>query len=229
MNIVVFGARGRVGSKVVELAIKRGHTVIPIDINNISDDRDMQYNNLTNILVRLPENETENNAPYTKIDAVIDFSTASATEQVCDFCRTHHCALVSGVTGRNDEEQGLIDELTMEVPVVTKANFSVGISMLHKICEIVARELANWDCEIVETHRSGKKDAPSGTAISLATTIAKQKSFRHVVTHSQRLGSNPGRHEVTFATNGESLTFTHQAESVEIFALGAIIEAEKLI
>lgn len=206
MNIVVFGANGRVGSKVVEIAEKRGHTVIPIDTKiNQSNDK---------------------NCPC---DVVIDFSTATATQDVCDFCRLHNCALVSGVTGRTDKQQQLIDELSRELPVVCKSNFSLGVNMLHRLCEIVARELKDWDCEIVEIHRRGKLDAPSGTAKGLATTIAKNKSFKHVTTHALRLGTNFGRHEVVFATNGESLTLTHQAESVDIFALGAIIEAENLV
>ena len=204
MNIAVFGSKGRVGSKVVEIATQRGHNVYPID----------KLQNTTN--------ET------TLIDAVIDFSTASATQQVCEFCRLHRCALISGVTGRNEEQSQLIEQLKEELQVVTKSNFSVGVDILHRICEIVAKELADWDCEIVEIHRKGKLDSPSGTAKTLAAAVVRQKSFKKVTVHSLRCGSNFGKHEVVFATNGESLTLTHQAENVDIFAKGAVIAAEKL-
>ena len=204
MKIAVFGAQGRVGSKVVEIAEKRGHTVVPIDVKDCEVEK------------------------HNYIDVVIDFSTATATKDVCDFCEKHHCALVSGVTGRNEEQQQLINKLSKELPVVCKSNFSVGVDMLHRLCEIVAQELPDWDCEIVEIHRRGKLDAPSGTAKSIAATIAKNKSFKKVTTHALRCGSNFGKHEIVFATNGESLTLTHQAETVDIFALGAIIEAEKI-
>ena len=212
MYIAVFGARGRVGSRVVEIAEQRGHTVVAIDVKDNTC-------NLNGSLKDISEN----------IDVVIDFSTAAATQDVCNFCRLHRSPLVSGVTGRNEQQQKLIDDLSAELPIVCKANFSVGVDMLHRICEIVARELSNWDCEIVEIHRKGKLDAPSGTAKSLAATVARQKNFKNVTTHALRLGSNFGRHEVVFATNGESLTLIHQAESVEIFALGAIVTAEKLV
>lgn len=208
MNIAVFGAKGRVGSKVVEIAEKRGHTVIPIDIKEVKS--------------------TKNSNTYT-VDAVIDFSVAEATNEVCDFCRQHRSPLVSGVTGRNEQQEKEIERLSNELPVVCKSNFSVGVDMLHRICEIVAKELPDWDCEIVETHRKGKLDAPSGTAKSIAATIAQQKSFKKVTVHSLRCGSNFGKHQIVFATNGESLTLTHQAENVDIFALGAVLEAEKLI
>lgn len=210
MNIAVFGAKGRVGSKVVEIAEKRGHKVYTIDIKNDAKS-------------------TKNSNTYARIDVTIDFSVAAATKELCDFCRLHNCPLVSGVTGRNEQQEKEIEQLSNELPVVCKSNFSFGVGMLHRICELVAKELPNWDCEIVEIHRRGKLDAPSGTAKSLAATVAQQKSFKKVTIHSLRCGSNFGKHEIVFATNGESLTLTHQAENVEIFALGAVLEAEKLI
>ena len=216
MNIAVFGAQGRVGSKVVEIAKNRGHNVIPIDTKEQNNDKINCKN-------------TNNLKTVSTIDAVIDFSIAVATQDVCEYCKAHNCALISGVTGRSEEQQRIIDDMSTKLPVVCKSNFSVGIDMLHMICEIVARELSDWDCEIVEIHRRGKIDAPSGTAKSLASTIARQRNFKKVTTHALRCGSNFGRHEVVFATNGESLTLTHQAENVDIFALGAVLEAEKLV
>ena len=215
MNIAVFGANGRVGSKVVEIAAQRGHTVYPIDVSQ---------NDTHNL-----DNKEDFDIQKEGIDVVIDFSTANATDEVCEFCKLHRCALVSGVTGRNEQQSQQINQLAKELPVVTKSNFSVGVETLRRICEIVSKELEDWDCEIVEIHRKGKIDAPSGTAKSLAVAVARQKSFKKVTVHSLRCGSNFGRHDVIFAGNGESLTLTHQAENVEIFAKGAIIAAEKLV
>ena len=250
MVIAVFGAKGRVGSKVVEIAEQRGHTVYPIDIPTVTTNN--QNGSKVNLQVAdedwidnikkkntdkkisrdkqeqiLDEKKTDNTV--NPIDVVIDFSTAAATDEVCEFCRLHRCPLVSGVTGRNAEQSQQIEQFAKELPVVTESNFSVGVKVLRRICEIVAKELADWDCEVVEIHRKGKLDTPSGTAKSLAVAVARQKSFKKVTVHSLRCGSNFGKHEVIFATNGESLTLTHQAENVEIFAKGAIIEAEKLI
>lgn len=254
MNIAVFGAQGRVGSKVVEIAQKRGHNVWKIDkkilkqgfkcdenskntlfsenfqgTNGFSAKNCTFVNDLVVTSDLHTEKEREIDLDTDKIDVVIDFATAEATSEVCEFCKIHQSALVSGVTGRNDEQLHLVEQLSETVPVICKANFSVGVEMLHRICQIVASKLADWDCEIVETHRKGKVDSPSGTAKSLAGEIVEQKSFRKVTVHSLRCGSNFGRHSVVFATQGESLTLTHQAENVEIFAKGAILEAEKLV
>ncbi|MCH5159216.1 MAG: 4-hydroxy-tetrahydrodipicolinate reductase [Clostridiales bacterium] len=203
MNIAVFGARGRIGRKVVEIATGRGHNVWKID-------RDWQENALGNV------------------DTVIDFATADATKEVCEFCKAHNSALVSGVTGRNDEQLRQIDELSAILPTVCKANFSLGVNMLYELAETAAKKLADWDCEIVEIHHRNKTDSPSGTAKQLAGIIAKEHSFKKVTVHALRAGSNHGNHTVIFAANGESLTLTHQAESRDIFARGAVLEAERL-
>ena len=204
MNIAVFGARGRMGSKIVEIAEERGHSVWQID-------RDFQQN------------------PLQRVDAAIDFAVPDATEQICEFCKAHNAALISGVTGRNEQQLAQIEKLAKLVPVVCKANFSEGVNVLYDIVEAVAKKLKNWDCDIVELHHRNKVDSPSGTAMRLAGVIAKQGSFKKVTVHALRAGSNFGRHTVIFAADGESLTLTHQAENRDIFARGAVLEAERLL
>ncbi len=206
MTVAVFGAKGRLGKKVMELAAKR-HKTLAIDIGEgciAAADFDGEC------------------------DVVIDFSCAAATSDVCEFCLRHNCPLVTGVTGRNEAQQRQIDELGKRLPVVAKANFSVGVELLRQITQLAANLADGWDCEIVEIHRKGKADAPSGTAKMLASAACEGKSFGRVTVHSLRCGSNFGRHSVIFATEGESVTLTHQAENAEIFAKGALLQAEKL-
>ena len=203
MNIAVFGARGRMGKRVVEIAEGRGHNVWQID-------NDWQQN------------------PLEKVDAVIDFATNAATKEVCDFCKLKKTPLVSGVTGRNEVEKQMIEDLSKTLPVVCKANFSQGVNMLYEIAEAVAKKLSDWDCDIIEVHHRDKVDSPSGTAKTLASVVTKNRSFKKVTIHAVRAGSNNGRHTIMFSSNGESLSLTHQAENRDIFARGAVIEAERL-
>ncbi len=204
MKFVVFGSDGRVGSRVCELAKKRGHTVVPVEKNT-------------------PESSFGSG-----IDAVIDFSVPEATKRVCELCLEQGCPLITGVTGRNEQQQALIDALAKRLPVTAKANFSQGVEMLYKLVALAAT-LDEWDCEIVEIHRKNKLDSPSGTAKKLAATAARAKSFKKVTVHSLRCGSCFGTHTIVFATQGESLTLTHQAENCDIFARGALAEAEKSV
>ncbi len=199
MKIAVFGAHGRVGTSVCRIA-KAKHEIVEIE----------KFSDIEGLCA----------------DVAIDFSTADATEIVCNFCKQRNIPLVTGVTGRDSEQQAFVDELKKYVPVVESANFSTGFGLMQEACKILAK--AGWDCEIVETHRKGKKDRPSGTSKLLAKTIL-QHGQRSVRIHSLRCGSNFGKHEIIFATKGESITLTHQAENVDIFARGAILQAEKLV
>lgn len=201
MKLAVFGAKGRVGKSVCKIAKERKHTVVSIE-------------------------KGDDLCATEQVDIVVDFSTAEATRQVCDFCRKMRCPLVTGVTGRNENQQRLLDELKNSIEVCESANFSIGIDAMRKVCKVLAR--LGWDCEIVETHRKQKADCPSGTAKLLACDIM-QNGTRIVHVHSLRCGSNFGKHQVVFATDGESITVTHQAENVEIFALGAVRKAEEML
>lgn len=199
MKIAVFGAKGRVGSRVCEIAKMRGHEVVEM------------------------EKDTKQKE---KADIAIDFSTAVATHEVCEYCRVHCCALVSGVTGRTETQQAEIDNLRKTNAVVEQANFSKGMNVLDKICQACAS--LNWDCALVETHRKGKIDRPSGTAKRLATVIS-QNGTRIVEVHSLRQGDTVGKHEIVFCGTGESITVIHEARSVDCFALGAVEAAEKVV
>ena len=205
MNITVFGANGRVGHTVCILLQQRRHSVCKIDLNT----------------------------PYDKSfcpDVAIDFSAPTATKQVADYCLLNGCPLVSGVTGQNDEQQNMLNDLSKKVTVIRKANFASGMEKFVKICGQFASFCPDWDVDIVEIHRKGKIDSPSGTAKRIAAVVAKERgTFSRVTIHSLRNGSNFGRHEVVFGNLGESVTFVHQAESVEVFALGAIKCAEDIV
>lgn len=230
MKIVVFGAKGRVGSAVVKLAKLRGYEVTEKDIDNLGNCATACAKETTNAAkTRNSRKCAENIADSSDenaVDVAIDFSTPQATAEVCEFCMRHRCPLVTGVTGRNEYEQKILDELKSEVKVCESSNFSRGVEYMHKICALLAH--LGWDCEIVELHRKNKRDAPGGTAKDLAATIA-QNGTRIVTVHSLRAGESTGIHAVIFASNGESITVTHRAENVEIFARGALETAEKLV
>ncbi len=198
MNIAVFGADGRIGSRVCELAIARGHKVFKMEKND--------------------------KATVDHVDAAIDFSVAEATGEVCDFCRLHRCVLVTGVTGRTEKQQKMLENLRKTNTVEERANFSKGISAMEQICNICAP--LHWDCALTETHRKGKLDAPSGTAKQLASIVA-QNGTPLVEVHSLRLGNTIGKHQLIFCGDGETLTITHTVQNIDCFALGALELAEK--
>ena len=205
MNITVFGANGRVGSAACKIAAQRKHNVCKIDLN-------------------LPQDNTF--CP----DVTIDFSTPDATTQVVDYCIAHRCPLVSGVTGQNAAQQRLLDSLSRQVTVRQSANFAEGMTAFLEICRKFTTLCPSWNVDIVETHRKTKIDSPSGTAKKIAAVVAKERgTFSDVTIHALRSGDNFGRHEVVFGGTGESVKLVHQAQSVDVFALGAIKCAESIV
>lgn len=210
------------GKSVCKLAKERGHSVWEID----KDTKRASEKDGATGASKIQFYAHKSNSSSGQVDVAIDFSTAEATQEVCEFCKAHRCALVSGTTGRDAEQQQCLEELKKHTQVCEKANFSKGIDMTEKICKMLAP--LNWDCDIVETHRKAKADRPSGTAKQLYKTLLLNGT-RTVCVHSLRSGSNFGRHEIVFGTNGESLTIIHQAENVDVFARGALDVAEDLV
>ena len=162
-------------------------------------------------------------------DVVVDFSTHEATAMVAKLCADHKKALVIGTTGHTEQEKQTVRGLIGIIPVVWSANFSTGVNVLFwatgKVAQIVGDR---WDVEIVETHHTAKKDAPSGTAKALQE-ILKRVRGQDTPAHALRIGDVVGDHAVTFGTVGERLELTHRASKREAFACGALRAAKWVI
>ena len=177
-----------------------------------------------------------------KGDVVVDFSAHSVTPEVAALCARHHKAMVIGTTGHTDTNTFEVRLRKAQIPIVWASNFSTGVNTLfwltRKAAEILGPE---FDLEIVEMHHRLKKDAPSGTAKSLAEILAEvrklhlEKVARHgragivgertpteIGIHSLRGGDVVGDHTVIFANTGERLELTHKASSRDTFANGAL-------
>jgi 4-hydroxy-tetrahydrodipicolinate reductase len=162
-------------------------------------------------------------------DVVIDFSTAEATEAVCEVCANQKRPLVLGTTGHTSTQKELVRATAEEVAVVFAANFSLGVNVLFALARQAAALLGeNFEAEIVEAHHRTKKDAPSGTAKRLAAILEEARRVS-VPVHSIRAGDIVGDHEVIFAGPGERLELTHRAASRETFARGALHAARWVV
>jgi 4-hydroxy-tetrahydrodipicolinate reductase len=177
-----------------------------------------------------------------KGDVVVDFSAPTFTPGVAAFCASHGKPLVIGTTGHSDTDRFDISKVVAKIPVVWASNFSTGVNTLFWLTRKAAEILGPaFDLEIVEVHHRLKKDAPSGTAKTLAEILADvrklqlDKAARHgrvgimgerthgeIGIHSVRGGDVVGDHTVIFATNGERLELTHKASSRDTFANGAL-------
>jgi 4-hydroxy-tetrahydrodipicolinate reductase len=182
-------------------------------------------------------------------DVVIDFSFQAATRGIAELCAAHKKAMVIGTTGHSDAEKSQILNLKSQIPIVWSANYSTGVNALFWLTRKAAEILGpGFDLEIVEMHHRLKKDAPSGTAKTLAEILAEvrrqqiEKVARHgrvgivgertateIGIHSVRGGDVVGDHTVMFANVGERLELTHKASSRETFANGALRAAQWIV
>jgi 4-hydroxy-tetrahydrodipicolinate reductase len=160
-------------------------------------------------------------------DVALDFSLSEGFDAVLGLCRRRGRALVSGTTGLNDAQRTQLESAATEIPVLWAANFSVGVTVLTELVRRVAAALPGWDCDIVETHHRHKRDAPSGTALTLGAAVNEARGA-HPHYASLRAGDVVGEHSVQFTTNGERLELIHRATDRDIFARGALEAAARI-
>jgi 4-hydroxy-tetrahydrodipicolinate reductase len=176
---------------------------------------------------------------------VIDFSFHDVTPRVAALCAENRKALVIGTTGQSPSEQSAIGKLQSAIPIVWASNYSTGVNTLFWLTRKAAEILGpGFDLEIVEMHHRLKKDAPSGTAATLAEILAaaRKQQLQEVIRHGRHgiLGERTRRKSacipsaavtswattVIFAADGERLELTHKASSRETFAHGALRAAQ---
>ena len=162
-------------------------------------------------------------------DVAIDFSQANAIDEICRAALQHEKPVVIGTTGHSQPQRITIEDTAHLVPIVFASNFSVGVNVLFWLTRKAAELLgSDFHPEIVETHHTMKKDAPSGTAKTLAE-ILKAVRNREISIQSIREGDVVGEHNVNFSGPGERLELTHRAASREIFARGALRAAKWIV
>ena len=170
-------------------------------------------------------------------EVVIDASFHSALPDVVRGALCRGAALVVAATGHTAEEMATLTDAAGQIPVFVSANYSLGAALLGEFARRAASVFPGSEIEIVEAHHTGKRDAPSGTALALFEAVreVRPRARAHpgrtgngvrrpeeVGIHSLRLGSLPGTHTVCVATGEETLTLTHTALTPAVFASGIL-------
>lgn len=193
-------------------------------------------------LTTLVGRQTPSDVHFADCDVVVDFSIAEATSNLMARLAPGHAALISGVTGRTPAHEAVLADRATVAPVLTAANFSIGVAVLRRLVRQAATALGpGWDVEVFELHHRRKADAPSGTALLLAADAAHArgtpwpdalKAARHGHTGARtddelgvaalRGGDVVGEHTVFLLGDHERLELVHRAGERRIFALGAV-------
>lgn len=245
VRVIVTGAAGRMGSRIISAiqetdgialagALERaGHPSLGFDAGDVAG--------VGPIGIKIEDN-IDRLLDGDGADVVIDFSSPQATlsnlEKICEKGK----AAVIGTTGLLYEGEKRIKELSGKIPCVFSPNMSVGVSVVFKVLQDVAKVLGDdYDVEIVEAHHRHKKDAPSGTAMKMAQVLADAlgrnlaevgKFSRHGIIGERtkqeigiqtiRAGDIVGDHTVLFCGNGERIEIIHRAHTRDNFAKGSV-------
>lgn len=236
-EIGIFGATGRVGKLLIdEILSHKKATLASVYVRN-----ELHYNIPSNTLIT-----SDMSAFLESSQVIIDFSSAEATKHLLEHVKKYPTPLVIGTTGLQEEDMRLLEKCSANMPILYATNMSEGVAMLNKLVSLLSAKLQHYDIEITEIHHRYKKDAPSGTALTLAKTAAAARNLDHkafrfgregmalrdkdeIGVLSLRGGDVVGRHVVGFYADGEYLELTHNATSRATFAKGALRAALWLV
>ena len=165
-------------------------------------------------------------------DVAIEFTEPNAAPANIRACIAAGCPVVVGTTGWYDDLPALRTEVLLGNGAMLSApNFSVGVAVFERVVAEAARMFSSvpgFDAHLVETHHNQKRDAPSGTADSLARAASSGLGYAVPIT-SVRVGSVPGTHELIFDAPFEQVRLTHEARDRRVFAEGALVAARWLV
>jgi 4-hydroxy-tetrahydrodipicolinate reductase len=220
MNILIVGY-GKMGKTIERIAVEKGHKIT----GRIDVDNQREFETAT-------------------ADAAIEFSHPDAAFNNIKQCLERNIPVVCGTTGWLSRK-GEIEDLTKKHngTFFYSSNYSLGVNIFFKLNEHLAKMMSNFNgyqISLEETHHTEKKDAPSGTAITLAEGIIKHNKNKNSWTnsetvkqgelpiHSFRTGQVPGTHVVKYASPTDDIEIKHVAHTREGFATGAVMVAEWL-
>jgi 4-hydroxy-tetrahydrodipicolinate reductase len=211
LKLLVLGP-GKTGSLVAEVARERGHRAQTVDVDVNRDGAWLTQENLR------------------AFDVLIDFTSPEAVLANIDACVRAGKAMVVGTTGWYSEMARVRAAVEQAgTGFVFGANFSYGVNLFYQIMKAAAPALTHdYTGHITEIHHIHKKDAPSGTAISLQL-ILQQAAGVNVDISSEREGELPGTHTLELESAGDRIVLTHEAKSRRTFADGAVLAAQWIV
>ncbi len=245
-QLTVIGAAGRMGQRIIALAAESGQFDI---VAAIEASGHPEIGKDAGLLAGAGSlGVAFSNRVAHSGGRAIDFSLPEGADETLKQCQARGAALVMGTTGLNPEQQAGIEAASQQIPVIYGTNMSVGMNVLFALVGKAASMLGpDYDIEIIEQHHRFKKDAPSGSALTLAERIceATDRDCPACLTHGRngkdalrqkdtigmhaiRAGDITGIHSVIYGALGESITLNHTAHSRDTFVQGALRAAQWL-
>ena len=239
IKVGVFGANGRVG----KLLLEDLKETTDISLSAVYVRNELNFSIDPSVMVT-----TDIKSFLNGCDIVIDFSLPQACEALLEAAIITPKPIVTGTTGLSAHQLNLLKQASDKMPILYATNMSLGVALLNKLVYQASAALDGFDIEIVEMHHKHKKDAPSGTALTLGESAAHgrnldldkvrvsgrdgnigERTKDEIAVMALRGGDIVGRHTVGFYNDGEFIELNHTATSRNTFSKGAIRAASWLV
>ena len=231
INITITGALGRMGQ---------------ILINQTSKNKNLKLLSLTDIRVGKKINgiKVQNNSleAFKKTDVIIDFSRPKSSIEILNYAKQLKKKVIIGTTGFTKKEENIIKNFSKKIAIFKSGNMSLGINLLEYIATTLSKIIPNnYQIGISDNHHRAKVDYPSGTALMLASAVAKGKGKnldklkgkyffnkkgklqnKKINFFITRKGKTVGQHSIIYNNKIENIELKHTAFSRELFADGAL-------
>lgn len=166
-------------------------------------------------------------------DVVVDFTTPTASMIIVEAAMLMHKPLVIGTTGFSEYQQQQIVKASERIPILQSSNMSLGMNSLFALISLIALHFEPKETTIFEAHHAGKKDGPSGSAMTLHKLISEAVETIPGAKVNKptflRAGDVVGVHTIKFEGLHESLCIAHTAKSRDVFAVGALRAASLVV
>ncbi len=241
-NIVILGAKGRMGNTLVNLTLADDELSLVGACEREGNAGGMEYSGC------ISSDCMDELLPQVPGAVIIDFTSPESSVATAKIAAKYGNPVVIGTTGLNKEQQAELAVSAKDVPLFWAPNMSVGVNVLLKVLPELVKALGpEYDMEMVETHHKMKKDSPSGTALKLAECLAEARGWEYddvkkhcrdgiigerpheeIGVQTLRGGDVVGDHTMYFFGPGERIEVTHRAHSRDTFASGALRAAKWL-
>ncbi len=219
ITLAVSGCQGRMGQRITQLGLADKDFKVATLLENKNHPKANET--ISGIRISTSADALKGN------DVLIEFTTPEATIEHVNACVNYGVKMVIGTTGLTKEQVEKIQQAAKTIPIVFSSNMSIGVNILFKLAEMLAKTTpASYAINMTEAHHIHKKDAPSGTAKTLAEVIEKNSSRRVLDIQSIREGEIIGDHKVIFESPDDTLVIDHHAKNRDIFAKGSLVAAK---
>ena len=221
IKLAISGCQGRMGQRILDLALKDKFFKIACLME--SRNRPEIQTSVRGFNVHFDDKALKGS------QVLIEFTTPEATLEHLKVCQRYGVKMVIGTTGLTKEQIAVIKKASKKIPIVFSSNMSVGVNLVFALIAKAASATGkNYSMRLTETHHIHKKDAPSGTAKTMAEIAEKFSKSKVEDIESIREGEVIGDHTITFESPVDFISVRHFAKTRDIFAEGSLVAAKFL-